>query len=858
MGQRSRWIGWGGEGRKCFGYIMSHSSVANISQSAMAAKETPKKIQANSPPADYVASLRRRHIPARPKLKTALSESRNSQKNMDNLWKSLKMLSCNGMTPNMISLGLKKAILAGDLEKAMWFARELHISIKVRPVALYKSSIMQLWALLFGIISPRDVFCVAYAGDCIQSYSLDINHIKELCQAITYLTSGWKSLELGILVQSAYCQSSKHHIVACEVTKHFSFQDHVQKMWECLDLRNFWWSAFHASRCLETNCKAPYKFYPIKHRARDGDENCAWFWTTVRERILGQLSSSSDDHVDAVHSNIDFRRSIFKRLAIQQKEGLDLSSVVYEKGLCAVGILVYLYSIEHSSEENEDGTPPQFMDEDTCLDIFDSKCDKSFEWSRDHIKDEYTPLNMMQYIETSNIEHRDTYSIVPPFIFDQGCTEVLSYITKEPALSSSASGESHTPSGAIPKRQREPKNHPDKRKDFTEKASLVLTGVDSPDCSKEHVKISESSTLIDSSCQWKSSSSVCTGDACKHPCTRSETTPVPELNKCEQLSVSMAPKKSFLKRSFYYNQPASMSDNEREGSSSVVLTDMYASCEPVVKRRVSSEKLLFLTDIVSRDETAYYNSRGKKNRSVVYRRVSDGTLRIFRKMTDQEATVKYFAETLKKFNTFKGLNLNIPRGGYDIATSWVDINDMEGCLEETFKPFTVFESGCVYHENIGDPISLDTPLETRLSKLPSHRKHITCSLDGQLQLLHILTFRLILGLPIPSYSDVIIDTETYDLYSTGETRISLTDPTITIDKIMSSELYNDISSVIKQENLPNWIRMDCESTQVAKTISDIQSVAKICALPNKMLLNIIENLQKVPIIMKEIETYVPQ
>lgn len=864
----------------------------------MAAERTLEKIRANSPSAEYVDSIKQGRELVIPTLETVLRKASNKKKQIEKLCDTLGMLSCNGMSPEKLCSGLKKATLEGNLEKATWFARELHIFINTNNFRGKSFIIMMLRVLSIGILSPRDVLCVSYIGWCLQKYHHDPTHIKPLCHAVTFLNSGLKSNVLNDLVLSAYVPESTHHTIACEMTKTFSFAEHVEKIWECLDSRDFWWCTFHASRCLEVKRGASYNFYPVKGRMHSDDYLCGWLWNVIHEKVQAKVSNSEPRYKQAVVTAFKFMHNMFKYVTEKTKLRLnDDDDILATKGMYVVGALMSLYFITNDSED----MTPQPMNMSQCMEILAREYDESFEWSRDHAKDNLTLTDIERFMSdfTTNL---DTCLNVPTFIFNQQHINLPPYDLEEPfkgprlfpwTLALSASKESH-PSGAKPKQQRGAHSKSNKRNYFRNSATSSSDEDErSSDCAKPR-KISKaptsSFTTSDSlpSYQGNGSSSACAGRMCKPPSSKSKMTSdsllsyqgnssssacadrmcklpssksemissIPDLNKCGQPSVSMAPKKILLKRAYsYYGQQPSMSENKWQESSSVALADIYPSSETVDRTGVLSKKQLLLTDIANIDETAYYNSSGKQRRTVVYRRVSDGTLRTFKKMTHEEATVQYFALTLKKSNILKDLKLNSLKGDYGIVFSWVNLNDVRGCLEAIEKPITVFDSGCVYRDDVGNVLSFETPLETRLSKLPSHRNLVIRSPEGQLQMLHIMIFRLILGLPIPTYSNVIIDVETNDLYSTGETSISLIDPDTFVDKIRRSEVYKDKFLIIKEENLPSWANMDFESTTVLSISSNIQEMGKACAVPNEMLLNILENLKNLSVIIKKLETY---
>nr|BDW09881.1 MAG: wsv244-like protein [Marsupenaeus japonicus pemonivirus] len=359
----------------------------------MDSRETPNVVRANTPPIDYIKSLSSGN---RMKISTTDPISKATDNEFDAICNSMKSLSCNGMEPRSIMFGLKKAVSEGELEKAMWFAREIHLSFTSSGGTIFNEVPENLIFTAFGIIEPHDVFCLTSCCEFILEYMRDPSHILPLCRAVTSLNRGKKSLKLATIVQSAYVSNSRLHIAACERTKALPYEEHVKKMWECLNSGSIWWCLFHASRTLEC---------PTEKRSGEYKTNF-WFWTAVREILEVPPTVAYNDGLQTIITkSIDYRMLLFDDAIEQQENGAKASLKELERGLFAGGALMYIYN-EIYDQDNANNIPLR-MGLDVYHEISSMEYDQSFDWTRDHVNAEMsTMMEMMQYSRNPIDTHR--------------------------------------------------------------------------------------------------------------------------------------------------------------------------------------------------------------------------------------------------------------------------------------------------------------------------------------------------------------------------------------------------------------------------------------------------------------------
>nr|BDT62479.1 MAG: wsv244-like protein [Melicertus latisulcatus pemonivirus] len=379
----------------------------------MDSRETPNVVRANTPPIDYIKSLSSGN---RMKISTTDPISKKTDNEFDAICNSMKSLSCNGMDPRSIMFGLKKAVSEGELEKAMWFAREIHLSFTSSGGTIFNDVPENLIFTAFGIIEPQDVFCLTSCCEFIMEYMRDPSHILPLCKAVTSLNRGMKSLKLATLVQSAYVSNSRLHIAACERTRALPYEEHRRMMWECLHLGNIWWCLFHASRTLEC---------PTEKRSGEYKTNI-WFWTAVREILeVPPTVANSDGLQTIITKSIDYRISLFDDTIEQHENVAKASLKELERGLFAGGALMYIYNEIHDQDNANDITLRMGLD--VYHEISSMEYDQSFDWTRDHANAEMsTMMEMMQYSRNPIDTHR-----YRQFAFNEDHLEKHPYNLKE-------------------------------------------------------------------------------------------------------------------------------------------------------------------------------------------------------------------------------------------------------------------------------------------------------------------------------------------------------------------------------------------------------------------------------------------
>nr|BDT62476.1 MAG: wsv244-like protein [Melicertus latisulcatus pemonivirus] len=379
----------------------------------MDSEETANVVRANTPPNDYIRTFSSGN---KMKISTTYRIIKATDNEFDAICNSMKSLSCNGLEPKSTIFGLKKAVSEGDLEKAMWFAREIHLSFTSSGGTIFKKVPENLILTTFAIIEPHDVFCLTCCCEFLLKYMREPSHILPLCKAVTALNRGVKSFKLATLVQSAYVSHSRLHIAACEMTTAFPYEEHVKRMWECLHLGNIWWCLFHAGRTLE---------FPTEKRSSEYKTN-SWFWTAVREKLRVPLTVAYNDGLqNIINKSIDYRMLLFDDAIEQQENGANDGLKELERGLFAGGALMHIYYEIHDQENTNDTPPPMSLE--VYRKISSMEYDQSFDWTRDHVNEESSNImEMMQYLRSPIDMHR-----YKEFDFNHDCLEKPPYNLRE-------------------------------------------------------------------------------------------------------------------------------------------------------------------------------------------------------------------------------------------------------------------------------------------------------------------------------------------------------------------------------------------------------------------------------------------